>query len=599
MPFGAAVLPDRGVRFRFWAPAAHSVRLVLDTGSELAMERTEPGWHTLTTDCAAPGSTYRFRLPDGTLAPDPASRFQPQDVHGPSEVIDPASYAWRDGEWRNRPWTDVVLYELHVGAFTREGTFRAAIDKLDHLVDLGITCIDLMPVADFPGRRNWGYDGVFLFAPESSYGRPDDLKAFVDEAHRRGLMVVFDVVYNHFGPDGNLLPTYAPQSFTNRHETPWGDAVNFDSAGSAFVREFVVQNALYWLEEFHCDGLRLDAVHAIHDDSETHILTALAERVRTGTPRPVHLIIENERNQATRLSRDPRGEPLEYTAQWNDDIHHVLHTAATGERHGYYIDFANDPRKLGRALAEGFAFQGETMTFTGASRGEPSKSLPPTAFVSFIQNHDQIGNRPFGDRIHFGVSTAVVRAIASIYLLAPQIPMLFMGEEWACSSPFPFFCDFAGELGQAVNTSRQDEFVDSPEVDGREASIPDPQEESTFDSAKLDWDEMRRGPHADTLRWYGRILAARKRDVLPFLAQSRSACYQVRADGPVTVRYAGDRGDLVLVANLSDRPAQDVGREGRTIWYENPHPDPDTLGPWAVRWSFAATRDATRDEVAL
>jgi maltooligosyltrehalose trehalohydrolase len=350
-----------------------------------------------------------------------------------------------------------VIYELHVGTFTPEGNFQAIIGKLDYLVDLGVTAIEMMPIADFPGRRNWGYDGVLPFAPDSIYGRPDDLKALVDAAHACGIMVFLDVVYNHFGPDGNYLAAYAPQFFNNNRTTPWGAAINYDGPHSRPVRDFAIHNALYWIKEFHLDGLRLDAVHAITDLGPRHLLDELAERVRAAAgARHVHLILENEENAATTLLRNARGQPLHYTAQWNDDLHHVLHVAATGEAAGYYREYKGDTDKLGRALAEGFAFQGEMMAYRGKPRGESSAHLPPGAFVAFIQNHDQIGNRAFGDRLGRIAPPEAVRAVAAMYLLAPQTPMLFMGEEWGASHPFPFFCDFGGELSGAVRNGRRE-----------------------------------------------------------------------------------------------------------------------------------------------
>ena len=406
------------------------------------MRSVGEGWHELVTDRARAGTRYRFALPDGLRVPDPASRHQPEDVHGLSEVIDPSSYAWRDIAWRGRPWEEAVLYELHIGAFTPEGTFRAAIDRLDHLVSLGVTAIELMPIADFPGRWNWGYDGVLPYAPDANYGRPEDFKALVEAAHERGLMVMLDVVYNHFGPEGAYLHAIAPQTFTDRHKTPWGAGINTDGRDARPVRDYFIHNALYRIEEFHLDGLRLDAVHAILDDSAKHLLEDLAERVRASAPeRPFHLVLENEENEASRLVRGEDGRPRWYTAQWNDDVHHVLHVAASGEFNAYYADYHGDTEKLGRALAEGFAFQGKAMPYRGRVRGEPSGSLPPSAFVAFIQNHDQVGNRAFGDRLtHFAPDVAV-RAVAATYLLLPQVPMLFMGEEWAAAQAFPFFAD--------------------------------------------------------------------------------------------------------------------------------------------------------------
>ncbi|MGI4756153.1 MAG: malto-oligosyltrehalose trehalohydrolase, partial [Janthinobacterium lividum] len=525
--------------------------------------------------------------------PDPASRFQPDDVHGPSEVIDPSSYAWHDTAWQNRPWSEAVLYELHVGTFTEAGTFRAAIEKLDYLAALGITAIEIMPVADFAGKRNWGYDGVLLYAPDSSYGRPEDLKALVDAAHARGLMVLLDVVYNHFGPDGNYLPTYAPQIFTDRHKTPWGDAVNFDSEGSPAVREFIIGNALYWLEEFHLDGLRLDAVHAIKDDGPKHLLQELAERVRAAAGQnPVHLVLENEDNQVRRLRRDENGWPTQFTAQWNDDMHHVLHTAATLESNGYYAEYLGDTDMLGKALAEGFSFQGQVMECRGCERGEPSAELPPTAFVAFMQNHDQIGNRSFGERINAIASPEAVHAIASIYLLLPQIPMLFMGEEWGSSQPFPFFCNFEGELGDLVRQGRREEFKNFPEFKDPEKRerIPDPQAEETFLSGKLDWAQRDQEVHAEWLGWYKRVLAVRKQTIQPLMDQigGHAGSYQVLAEGAVIVRWrVSDARSLVLQANLSDASVSGfVSGQRDVIWEEGPRQADDLMRPWSVQWSF-------------
>ncbi|MGB9513173.1 MAG: malto-oligosyltrehalose trehalohydrolase, partial [Candidatus Acidiferrum sp.] len=401
MPFGAQVLAGGGVRFSLWAPPQNGVRIVIEGLPEpLAMEARPAGWHMLEVPEAREGSRYQFLLENGACVPDPASRYQPDDVHGFSEVVDPHAYVWKNASWRGRAWHECVCYELHVGTFTPDGTFRSAIQKLDWLAKLGVTAIELMPVADFPGKYSWGYDAVLLFAPDSNYGRPQDLKAFVDAAHEQGIMVFLDVVYNHFGPEGNFLPSYAPEIYDDRHPTPWGPAINFDGSGSRTVRGLIIHNALYWLEEYRFDGLRLDAVHAIKDDSPTHILEELAERVRAwaGSERMVHLVVENYSNESRFLIRTQENKPRWYTAQWNDDLHHGLHVAATHENEGYYSDYAGDLWKLGRALAEGFSYQGEPSKFAGDKRrGEPSAFLPPLAFVSFIQNHDQIGNRAFGE----------------------------------------------------------------------------------------------------------------------------------------------------------------------------------------------------------
>jgi malto-oligosyltrehalose trehalohydrolase/4-alpha-glucanotransferase len=590
MPFGAELQADRSVRFRLWTPQHRKVAVEFD-GKEMAMEPVGAGWHELVAGGAQAGTRYRYILPDGLRVPDPASRYQPEDVHGPSEVVDAAAHPWRDADWIGRPWQEAVVYELHVGTFTPEGTFRAAIGKLDHLAALGVTAIEIMPIGDFPGRRNWGYDGVLPYAPDSSYGRPEDLKALVEAAHARGLVVLLDVVYNHFGPEGAYIHPIAPQAFTNRHKTPWGAAINFDGPDSGPVRDFVIHNALYWIEEFHLDGLRLDAVHAILDNSRKHLLEELAERVRAAASgRYIHLILENEENEAGRLIRDKDGAPRWYTAQWNDDVHHVLHVAASGETKGYYADYKGDADKLGRALAEGFAFQGELMLYRGRPRGAPSAALPPTAFVTFIQNHDQIGNRAFGDRLTDFAPAEAVRAITAVYLLLPQIPMLFMGEEWGAAQPFPFFCDFGPELADAVRKGRREEFARFPEFQDPAVRdrIPDPQTDETFAAAKLDWQDLAREPHSRWLDWHRRLLSVRHTEIMPRLAGIRaSADYEVLGDGAVLVRWGlGACGTLTLAANLAATAARGFPTEsGRVLWQEGESNEKGTFGPWTIRWS--------------
>ncbi|MDP9039674.1 MAG: malto-oligosyltrehalose trehalohydrolase [Acidobacteriota bacterium] len=595
MPFGAQVQDDGSVRFALWAPGVEHVTLAIEGPREilLPLQRDPHGFFSLTTRSARVGSRYRFVLPDGMRVPDPASRFQPEDIHGPSEVIDPAAFPWQDTPWRGRPWNEAVVYELHLGTFTAAGTFQAAIARLDHLVQLGVSAVQIMPVADFPGSRNWGYDGALLFAPDSSYGRPEDFKAFVEAAHARGIGVILDVVYNHFGPDGNYLPLYAPQTFTQRHKTPWGDAVNFDDEGSDTVRRFVLDNTLYWLEEFHLDGLRFDAVHQIRDDTGTHILDQIAHTIRSRDwGRPIHLILENEKNEASRLLRNALQDPEEYTAQWNDDMHHVLHVAATMESHGYYGDYVEDTGKLGRALAEGFAFQGQHMTCAGAERGEPSAHLPPTAFVAFMQNHDQVGNRAFGDRIHAIASPEAVHAIAAIYLLLPQIPMLFMGEEWGTTRPFPFFCDFQGELRELVREGRRAEFASFPEFQDPHMRdrIPDPGAPETFLSGKLDWNEISAPEHAHWLDWYTRILAVRRQKLVPLIPQigGNAGTFRVLGPGSVCIRWQVDSSmELALTANLCTRTIDDVPDPiGETLWQQGAEQQGGRMAPWSVRWSL-------------
>jgi malto-oligosyltrehalose trehalohydrolase len=593
MPFGAEVQPDGGVRFRLWGPSQDRVNLAIDGEREpLPMQPCSNGWHELTTGRARPGTRYCYVLENELRVPDPASRFQPVDVHGPSEVIDPDRYRWQETNWRGRAWPEAVLYELHIGTFTDPGTFRAAAERLDYLHELGVTALEIMPVADFPGRRNWGYDGVLPFAPDSAYGRPEDFKALVDAAHARGILVLLDVVYNHFGPEGNYLRAYAPQFFTARHKTPWGDAINFDGADSRPVREFVIHNALYWIEEYQLDGLRLDAVHTIRDDSPKQILCELAERVRAAAAdRQVHLLLENDDNRATLLERNADGRPLWFTAQWNDDVHHVLHTAAAAESHGYYTDYFGNTERLGRALAEGFAFQGELMPYHGCPRGEPGAHLPPSAFVGFLQNHDQAGNRAFGERIGRLAGTQALRATAAVYLLLPQTPMLFMGEEWNASQPFLFFSDFSGGLGQAVREGRRREFARFPEFQdpALAARIPDPQSLETFQACKLRWPEAHSGDHAAWLDWYCRILRVRRERIAPLVPRiAHGGSYEIIGSEAVTVRWqVGADHTLHLAANLSDASVTGFPSPRGTLLWQEGEVGEASLAPWSARWSLA------------
>jgi maltooligosyltrehalose trehalohydrolase len=559
LPLGAEPVAG-GVRFRLWAPGAASVACAFDDRS-MAMTKQGGGWWELTTPAAHIGTRYRYVV-DGTAVPDPGSRFQPDDVHGPSEVIDPAAVDWHDTLWRGRAWEEIVLYELHVGTFSETGDFAGVEGRLDHLVRLGVTAVELMPLADFPGKRNWGYDGVLLFAPDSRYGRPEDLKRLVQACHARGLAIFLDVVYNHFGPEGNYLGSYAPDFFTERHRTPWGAAINFDGAESRPVRDFFVENALYWLEEYHFDGLRLDAVHAIEDDSADDILSEIATTVhrRFGGERAIHLVLENDDNQAGYLARSGDAPAL-YTAQWADDIHHALRVAATGTSDGYYADYADRPaERLGRALAEGFAYQGEASAHRdGATRGEPSAHLPPTAFVAFVQNHDQVGNSAFGGRLAGQASEAALHAVTAIYLLAPHIPMLFMGEEWGSQQPFCYFCDFTGDLATAVREGRRREFAKFAEFQdpARRERIPDPGADATFTQSILDWHSIEHPEHAAWLERYRKLLALRRAEIVPRLEGigGNAGSYRTIGDNVVLVAWGlGDGTTLTLLANFSDRP---------------------------------------------
>ncbi|PDT10065.1 malto-oligosyltrehalose trehalohydrolase [Rhizobium sp. J15] len=576
---------EEGILFRLWAPLHESVSLKIEGADPRPMYAEEDGWHRCTVSDAHAGTRYRFVLPDGLEIPDPASRFQPEDVHGPSEVIDLSAYRWKANGWTGRPWEEMVLYELHIGCFTPEGTFRGAIERLDHLRELGVTALQIMPLSDFPGRYSWGYDGVLPYAPDSSYGRPEDFMALVDAAHERGISVFLDVVYNHFGPDGNYIPSYAPL-FTDQHKTPWGKGINYDGDGSEMIREFVIENVIYWLTEFRLDGFRFDAVHAIRDDSDEHLLHALARRVRAAAGgRHVHLIVENEENDSDLLTRGEEGEARLFTAQWNDDVHHVLHIAATGETFGYYADYAGDGGKLGRALAEGFVFQGEHMPYRGGSRGRPSSHLPPTAFVSFIQNHDQIGNRALGDRVMAFSPVDAVKAVTAIHLLSPEIPMLFMGEEWGAREPFPFFCDFDEELNEKVRKGRREELSRLPGFDAED--LLDPTAPSTFAAGKLDWSKR---ASSEVLDFYRKLLDLRRRRIIPLLkgVGAGSAAYR-SAGTAVAVDWtlAGNRR-LHLRANLGNEAAllgiEDDG--GETI-FRLGRSDDGELAPWTVIWSIS------------
>jgi len=610
MPFGAECLDDGNVRFRLWAPKAQRVDLCLANQEPRALSKLEDGWLELVIHAPA-GSRYQFEINGQTKVPDPASRFQPSDVHGPSEVIDPAAFDWQDEHWRGRPWEEAVIYELHIGTFTPDGTFAAAEQRLDYLADVGITTVELMPIADFAGARNWGYDAVLPFAPDNCYGHPDDLKRLIQAAHRKGLMVFLDVVYNHFGPEGNYLRTYAPEFFTARHRTPWGNAINFDGPGSRAVRDFFIHNALYWLEEYHFDGLRFDAVHAIVDELKPDILTELAEAIRAklGVDRLIHLVLENDQNAAHYLTSlesrrdagataegDQRKTPRLYDAQWNDDIHHALHVLITGEADGYYCDYSEQPiRHLGRCLAEGFSYQGERSRHrNNAPRGEPSRDLPPTSFVSFLQNHDQVGNRAYGERINKLAEPKALKAALAILLLAPSPPLLFMGEEFGADTSFLFFCDFDGELAAAVTDGRRNEFArferfSSPNT---RASLPDPNAETTFTRSKLDWRSLDEPTHQFWLTFYHDLLTLRRDTIVPHLRNlsGRSGSFTLGESNSLAVdwKLAGEV-TLRLIANLSPDSVTPPAAPTRRLIYSTIEGmteklDTGKMPPWSVVW---------------
>ena len=580
--FGPRLTAD-GASFRLWAPAAKHVDLLLEKSYPL--RRGEDGWFSADISGVKAGARYKFRINDEIDVPDPASAFQPDDVSGPSEVIDHASYPWRASEWRGRPWQETVLVETHVGTFTPEGSYRAMIGKLDHLVATGITALELMPLADFAGSRNWGYDGVLWYAPDSAYGRPDDLKELIDQAHLRGLMVFLDVVYNHFGPEGNYLGRYAPDFFT-KAQTPWGSAIDYRLAE---VRDFAIENALYWLREYRFDGLRLDAVHAISEPGEIsmlHDLSRAVGKLAAETGRHIHLVLENDDNAASLL--DPNEDPPRgrYRAQWNDDYHHAWHVVLSGESHGYYRDYQCSPlRGIARALGSGFVYQGEASVHRGGQlRGEPSGKLAPTAFVNFLQNHDQIGNRALGDRLESLADSKAVEAALAITLLAPMVPMLFMGEEWGSKRPFPFFCDFHGDLAKAVRKGRRREFAGAYAKYGDE--IPDPLDQSTFQSAILDWESRQESPGQERLALVQRLLAMRRREITPRLAGGRFGDADA-ADLLTASWRMGDGATLRLLANLSPRAIAHKPGEttGTPIWGGETH---EVIPPWSVFWHLGA-----------
>ncbi|WP_445158271.1 malto-oligosyltrehalose trehalohydrolase [Halomonas sp. E14] len=555
---GAHVItPDR-TRFALWAPSAERVTLEVEGLPPQTMADQGEGRFVAEAPCGH-GACYRYRVftagePDGLAVPDPAARSQAGGIEGPSRVIDAERYAWRHPDWTGRPWHETVLYELHLGAL---GGLEELRRQLPRLAALGITAIELMPVAEFPGSRNWGYDGVLPYAVANAYGEPEALKALVDEAHGHGLMVFLDVVYNHFGPDGNYLGLYAEPFFRADQATPWGPAIDFRQP---MVRRYFIDNALMWLEEYRFDGLRLDAVHAI---GERDFLVALAQTVRSrlGSRRHVHLILENEHNDAGLLENGL------YTAQWNDDWHNVMHVLLTGEREGYYADFAEAPMdKLVRCLGEGFIYQGEA-TRRGEPRGMPSAHLPPTAFVNFLQNHDQTGNRALGERLTRLCPAETLQAATLLLLLSPMVPLLFMGEEWASQRPFLFFTDHRDALAEAVREGRRAEFADFSDFQdpARREAIPDPNAAATFEASRLDPAEADAQAHRDWLAFVQRLLAIRHGEIMPRLDGARALGAEALAERTVIARWCmGDDTQLVIAVNLGDdaaaTPALGVGR---------------------------------------
>ena len=561
LEIGANVEPG-GVRFRVWAPTARRVEVVIDGGGAGAHPLTpeDEGYHSALVPGLGAGTRYRYRLDGDAVYPDPASRFQPDGVHGPSEVVDGSAFRWTDAGWRGVDPAGLVLYELHVGTFTEIGTFDAAIERLDHLARLGITAIEIMPVAEFAGAHNWGYDGVALFAPASAYGGPAGLRRLVNAAHARGLGVMLDVVYNHLGPEGNYLPAVTGgRFFTDRHRTPWGDAINYDGDGSGPVRAFVLANAEYWAREYHIDGLRLDATHAIVDDSPVHLLQEIAGRLHALEPRRV-VIAEDDRRDA-RLVRHPEQGGYGLDAAWADDLHHQLRRLVAGDHEGYFARYGGTVPEVVETLRRGWSYEKEA--------GE----LPPSAFVHCIQNHDQVGNRALGERLNHQVSLPVYRALSALLLLSPYTPLLWMGQEWAATTPFQYFTDHPEELGRLVTEGRRREFrkfTAFTDPTARER-IPDPQAEDTFRRSKLRWEETERMPHRGMLALYRELLALRRGE--PALRGCGREGMAVLAAGEraLTLRRETGGGAVLLVVNLGEaldlRPgdrAETAPPEGRS-----------------------------------
>lgn len=562
--WGAEYVAADTVRFRLWAPGQQSVTLRI-AGEDRLMSQSDEGWFELQTAGVAPGTEYNFVLADGMVVPDPAARAQKADVNGPSLVIDPAGYQWQNTGWQGRPWEETVVYEMHIGTFTPEGTFRAAIEKLPVLAELGITMLEVLPVSQFGGNRGWGYDGVLLYAPHSAYGTPDDFKAFIDAAHQHGLSVVLDIVLNHFGPEGNYLPLLAPDFFHKERMTPWGAGIAYDVEAA---RRYIVEAPLYWLQEFNLDGLRFDAIDQIEDTSEKHALIEIAERIRAEIPdRPVHLATEDSRNVIFLHPRNKDGSVPLFTGEWNDDFHNAVHVFATGETHAYYQDFAREPEKLvARVLAEGFAYQGEVSSQSGEPRGVKSTEQPPVAFVDFIQNHDQVGNRAQGDRLITLAGEDRTKVLLATLLLSPHIPLLFMGEEYGETNPFLFFTDFHGDLAKAVREGRAREFQGHAGHEGE--SVPDPNAKSTFDMSKLDWQKRESEAGKAWLALTRELLALRQQHIVPLLATAGGNAGKVlqTAEGFVAVSWTFPGGTLSLALNIGADAQPLPAMPGETIF---------------------------------
>jgi maltooligosyltrehalose trehalohydrolase len=552
-----ALVTGSTTTFRVWAPGHASVDLVLEdrAAAPRPLFQDADGYWQGEADDVHAGARYRYRLDgrDDQVFPDPASRFQPDGVHQPSEVVDPATFRWTDDGWQPPAFRDVVFYELHVGTFTPEGTYRAVIDRLPYLASLGVTAIELMPVADFPGAHNWGYDGAALFAPARCYGSPDDLRALVDAAHRHRLAVFLDVVYNHFGPDGAYANAFSPYYFTDAHRSPWGRGVNLDGAHNRPVRRFFIENALHWVSEYHFDGLRLDATHALQDTSRPHFLAELTTTVREQAGRQVMFVAEDHRN-LTRLVTPVSGGGDGLDGVWADDFHHQLRVRTAHDNQGYYRDFSGSAADLATTIRQGWFFTGQHSGYLGEPRGTDPSRLSPRSMIICIQNHDQIGNRADGARLNQHIDAAAYRAATTLLLLAPETPLLFMGEEWAAESPFLFFTDHGEELGRMITEGRRNEFgafSAFADADARQ-QIPDPQDPETFRRSRLDWQEPLREPHAAHVRLHQRLLAIRRGSAAVRDATRASVTAVALDHDTVALGLACADGDaLLVVARLS------------------------------------------------
>ena len=550
-PFFGAVPSQNGVRFCVWAPDAGAIELIIRDGRAAGhhpLAHTGGGVYETWVEGAGANDRYVYRIDGEAEVPDPASRFQPEGVHAASQVIDAGAFRWTDDRWRIRPLQDLIVSELHVGTFSPEGTFAGVEARLPYLRDLGITAIELMPVADFAGARNWGYDGVALFAPSRAYGTPDDLRRLVDAAHRHGLAVILDVVYNHLGPEGAYLHRFNRRYLSDRHRTPWGAAVNVDGEGSPLVRRFIIDNALHWVREYHVDGLRLDAAHALIDDTTPNIVAELTQRVRAAAGRAVIVHAEDERNLVTMI-QDVGDGGWGLDGVWADDFHHVVRRLVAGDAHGYYADFEGTVDELARTITQGWLYTGQHSTHMRRPRGTDPLTAPMSRFVVCVQNHDQVGNRATGERLHHQITPAAWRAVSTVLLTSPMTPLLFMGQEWAASSPFQYFTDLEPGLGRLVTEGRRKEFADFPEFadPASRTRIPDPQDEATFLRSRLLWSEQTEGEHGRSLALY-RALIALRRDEPALSGSDRTSGAAVAAGPGLVVRRQGQDVTFWIVA---------------------------------------------------